>query len=105
MAAGNSRGLLTTVFTLALALSAPNAVHAQFNRSNPKSSTSDAAKKVFTMEPLSAGLCSSQPDPTITIYADGHQDFNASVRSTGTKDTWQAFVRYYGATGAYLYEV
>ncbi len=105
MASRTGRRMLATVFTLFL-LVAPGALHAQFNKSIGKLNAGGAPdKKSFTFEPLSAGLCASQPGPALTIYPDGHQDFSAQVRSNGAKDTFQAYVRYFAGTGAFLYEV
>jgi hypothetical protein len=104
MAPHAGRRILATVFALAL-LAAPGALHAQFNKSVGKLVSGAGDKKTFTFEALNAGLCSSQPAPSLTIYPDGRQDFSAQVRSNGAKDTFQAYVRYFAGTGAFLYEV
>jgi hypothetical protein len=104
MAARTGRRMLATVFTLVL-LGAPGVLHAQFKKSLGKLTSGGAANKTFTFETFNAGLCSSQPKPTLTIHPDGRQDFSAQVRSNGAKDTYQAFVRYFKPTGAFLYEV
>lgn len=104
MAAGTGRRMFASLFTMVL-LGAPGVLHAQFNKSIGKLVPGGKDRKVFAFETLNAGLCSSQPKPQLTIYADGHQEFNGQVRSNGAKDTYQAYVRYFGASGTFLHEV
>jgi hypothetical protein len=77
----------------------------EFQKATGKLANRDATKKVFVFETLSSGLCQSQPKPTLTIMPDGRQEFAATVRSTGAKDTYQAYLRYYNAAGSFLTEV
>jgi hypothetical protein len=93
--------------TVALMIMSSTGVDAQkeFTKSTGKLTTRDATKKVFVFETLSSGLCQSQPNPTLTIFPDGRQEFAATVRSTGAKDTYQAYLRYYNAAGSFLSEV
>src|SRR5437879_2131530 len=98
------RTLVAALFLAGLTL-APQSAHAQLNKSTGKLTSSAKGRKVFTLEALNAGLCNSQGSPTLTIFADGHQDFAANVRSTSPKDTWQSYVRYFNVAGSFLHEV